>query len=264
MSVLERLRDGLVVSCQPVPGGPMDTTEIVVAYARAAADGGARGLRVAGPDRVAAVRAATKLPLVGLVKRPIDGRERITPLIEDVRGLIDAGADIVAFDATRRARPVAVAELLTAIRAGGRLAMADCSDAEDGRAALAAGADIVGSSVTKGNQRQELMNTSVANALAGVAKKPIGRSTSPRARREGFTAPPALENSQRQMITVTTVGTIQARITQVRARRRPGKRWFSASAAASASAVCRSAFASTQTRLLAPAAQVSARVSTRA
>lgn len=126
----------------------MDTTPIVVAFAQAAEDGGASGLRVAGLDRVSAVRAVTELPLIGLVKRPIDGRERITPLLEDVRGLVDAGADIIAFDATRRERPARVVDLVAATRAGGRLAMADCSDAEDGRAALDAGADILGSTLS--------------------------------------------------------------------------------------------------------------------
>ena len=145
---LERLRGGLVVSCQPVPGGPMDRTDIVVALACAAEAGGARGLRVAGAENVRAVRDATTLSLIGLVKRPIAGRERITPERRDVEALLEAGADVIAFDATRRPRPATVLELVAAIHAGGQLAMADCADVEDGREALAAGADVLGSTLS--------------------------------------------------------------------------------------------------------------------
>ena len=147
-ALLESLRDALIVSCQPVPGGPMDRVEIVVALALAAEAGGARGLRVAGAEHVRAVRAATGLPLIGLVKRSVDGRERITPEVADVDALVAAGADLVAFDATRRARPASVPELVDAVHARGRLAMADCSDARDGREALAAGADVLGSTLS--------------------------------------------------------------------------------------------------------------------
>jgi N-acetylmannosamine-6-phosphate 2-epimerase/N-acetylmannosamine kinase len=65
-----------------------------------------------------------------------------------VADLIDAGADIVAVDATRRPRPVPVRELIAAIKARGRLAMADCADLEDAREALAAGADLVGTTLS--------------------------------------------------------------------------------------------------------------------
>lgn len=145
---LAALRGTLVVSCQPVPDGPMDRVEIVVALALAAEAGGARGLRVAGAEYVGAVRAVTGLPLIGLVKRAVDGRERITPESRDVDALVEAGADLVAFDATRRPRPAPVGELVAAVHAHGRLAMADCSDARDGREALAAGADVLGSTLS--------------------------------------------------------------------------------------------------------------------
>jgi len=145
---LERLRGSLVVSCQPVSGGPMDTLEIVVAFARAALIGGAAGLRIEGVANVRAVRAVTDAPLIGLVKREIEGEERITPWLEDVEALVAAGADIVAFDATRRPRPCPVPDLVRAVRTRGRLAMADCSDPEDGRAAREAGAEILGSTLS--------------------------------------------------------------------------------------------------------------------
>ena len=87
--------------------------------------------------------------IIGLVKRDLDDSPvRITPFFDDVAALAVAGADIIAFDATNRPRPVPVADLVRAIHAGGRLAMADCACVEDARAALAAGADIVGSTLS--------------------------------------------------------------------------------------------------------------------
>ena len=46
---IQSLENGLIVSCQPVTGGPMDTAPIVVAFALAALAGGAQELEPA-PD----------------------------------------------------------------------------------------------------------------------------------------------------------------------------------------------------------------------
>ena len=146
---LENLKNGLMVSCQPVPGGPMDNAPTIVALALAALAGGARALRVESLPYLRAVRAATNAPIVGIIKQDrTDTEVRITPTVEQAVALCEAGADIVAFDATRRPRPASVAALIAAIKSHGKLAMADCSDVEDARAALAAGVDLVGSTLS--------------------------------------------------------------------------------------------------------------------
>lgn len=143
------LRNCLLVSCQPVPEGPMDHPEMVVGFALAALSAGAGALRIESLPNLRAVRPATTAPIVGIIKRDLDDSPiRITPYIEDAEALADAGADIVAFDATDRVRPASVADLIAAIKAKGRLAMADCSSIEDARAALAAGADFVGTTLS--------------------------------------------------------------------------------------------------------------------
>lgn len=142
------LDKGLIVSCQPVKGGAMDRTEMVVGFALAALDGGAEALRIESADYVAAVRAATDRPIVGLVKRDLpDSPVRITPWIEDVDALAKAGADIIAYDATGRERPVPTRALVERIHAHGRIAMADCSILADAERALSEGADVVGSTL---------------------------------------------------------------------------------------------------------------------
>lgn len=148
-SPLSELAGSLVVSCQPIPGGPMDRPDIVVAFALAALAGGAKGLRIEGVANVKAVRAATAAPIIGLVKRDLAGVDvRITATLNDVAALIDAGADVIAFDATARARPVAAAQIAAGIRSAGLVAMADVATLSEARDAFAFGADVVGTTLS--------------------------------------------------------------------------------------------------------------------
>jgi len=146
--ILDRLRGGLVVSCQPVDGGPMDRPDIVAAMAQAAVNGGAAGLRIEGIDNLRAVRPKVDVPIIGIVKS--DGGEaqaRITVTTGNVGALINAGADIVAYDATDRPRHSTRDDILKTILAGGAVAMADCSTIGDAHAALAGGAFILGTTL---------------------------------------------------------------------------------------------------------------------
>lgn len=148
-SILNQMKEGLIVSCQPVIGGPMDRPEIVAAFALAAIDGGAVGLRIEGLENLRAVRAVTDVPIIGLLKVDLtDSPVRITPSLSDAQALMSLGADIVAFDATDRPRPVPVADLVEAVHAGGALAMADCANADDGRRAIALGCEVLGSTLS--------------------------------------------------------------------------------------------------------------------
>src|ERR1700681_1770641 len=147
--LIERLTGELIVSCQPVVGGPLDRPEFVVGFARAAEAGGAAGLRIEGLANLRAVRAATALPIIGIVKRQVPSSPVfITPEPADVAALAKAGADIVAFDATRRPRPTSVKDLLAAVHGAGRLAMADVASVAEAEAAVRAGTDIVGTTLS--------------------------------------------------------------------------------------------------------------------
>ncbi|TYB87928.1 N-acetylmannosamine-6-phosphate 2-epimerase [Oceaniovalibus sp. ACAM 378] len=149
MNVLNTLRGGLVVSCQPVDDGPMDHPDIVAAMAAAAVAGGANGLRIEGAANLAAVRPRVSVPIIGILKRDLDDSPvRITPFVEDVRALAEAGADIIAYDATDRPRPETTTAILAAIKAAGALAMADCATLVDGQRALAEGAAILGTTLS--------------------------------------------------------------------------------------------------------------------
>ena len=144
-----RIAGRLVVSCQPIDDGPLDSADVVRRFAMAALLGGAGAVRIEGAARVAAVRAAIEAPIIGIVKHDLpDFPIRITPFLSDVEDLLAAGADIVAVDATLRARPETLSTLLAAIRSGGALAMADCSCEADAAAAHALGFDIIGTTLS--------------------------------------------------------------------------------------------------------------------
>lgn len=148
-SLLAALEGGLIVSCQPVDDGPMDSVPTIVAMALAAQAGGARALRIEGAANVAAVVKAVALPVIGIVKRDLETSPvRITPFIRDVEALADAGAAVIAVDATDRVRPAAVADLLAAIHARGRLAMADLSNIDEATVAKCMGFDILGTTMS--------------------------------------------------------------------------------------------------------------------
>ena len=143
-----------------------------MALALAAEAGGAAGLRIAGFDDVAAVRARTRLPIIGLVKRETPGTPvTITPSVADVIRLAEAGADIIAFDATRRERPARVADLCAAAHAHGCAAMADVSTQAEAEAAIEAGADIAGTTLagyTADSPQAETPDFALMRALAAA------------------------------------------------------------------------------------------------
>ena len=147
--VVKEIANALIVSCQPVSQGPMDKEEHIVAMALAAVAGGAGGLRIEGVDNVRAVCALTDVPVIGLVKRDLaDSAVRITPLVEDVAKLADAGATIIAFDATDRPRPTPVEELFNTVTALGCVAMADCASYEEGKKIAGLGHTFIGSTMS--------------------------------------------------------------------------------------------------------------------
>ena len=144
--ILERLRGGLIVSVQAEAGSPLNEPAAIALLARVAAANGARGLRVEGASRIGAVRRAVDVPLIGIVKRGYPGfAPYITAADREIAEVAAAGAEIAAFDATGRPRPDGrdVGAVVAAIRRRGLLAMADCATEDDVRAAAAAGADIV-------------------------------------------------------------------------------------------------------------------------
>lgn len=146
-----RLRGGLIVSCQALPGEPLHGAEIMARLAQAAEAGGAVGIRANGPADIAAIRAVTALPLIGLWKQDVPGFDvYITPTISSAVAVAEAGADIIALDATARPHPEgSAADLIRAVqRATGRPVLADISTEAEALAAQDAGAAFVSTTMS--------------------------------------------------------------------------------------------------------------------
>ena len=147
-NILKKLKNKIIVSCQPNEGGPQDKTSIVVSMVEAAIIGGCGGVRIEGEKNIRAVKKNISLPIIGIIKNDLDNfKVRITPLLKDVDQIINSGADIIAYDATNRKRPFPTKEIILKIKKANRLAMADCSNLDDAKNAILEGADIIGTTL---------------------------------------------------------------------------------------------------------------------
>ena len=103
-----------------------------------------------GLDDLRAMRPVVDVPIIGLVKVGDTG-VYITPTLADCLEVAATGCEVVALDGTRRPRPdgLTLAETIVGLRAEYPevLVMADCGSVDDAEAALAAGADILGTTL---------------------------------------------------------------------------------------------------------------------
>lgn len=102
--IVAALRGGLVVSVQAYPGEPLRHPETMAQMARACELGGAAAIRCQGLADIAAVKGRVEVPVIGLWKEGHEG-VFITPTLRHALACANAGADVVALDATDRARP---------------------------------------------------------------------------------------------------------------------------------------------------------------
>jgi putative N-acetylmannosamine-6-phosphate epimerase len=151
-SVLERIRGGLIVSCQAVEGEPLHGADTMAKMALAAKMGGAVGIRANGAEDIRRIKACTELPVIGIVKRVYEDSEvYITSTLREVEEVVEAGADIVAVDATMRRRPgnLSTSAFLERVKREfpDIVLMADISTLEEGIMAEQSGADVVASTM---------------------------------------------------------------------------------------------------------------------
>jgi N-acylglucosamine-6-phosphate 2-epimerase len=151
-ALIASLRGGLIVSCQAMSDEPLFGAQTMAAMARAAFLGGAVAIRANGAEDIAAIRTAVNLPLIGLIKEDIPGFDvRITPTLEHAARIAQAGADVIAIDATRRSRPggLSVSEMIHQIhRRLDKPVLADISTFDEGVEAAEEGADLVATTLS--------------------------------------------------------------------------------------------------------------------
>jgi putative N-acetylmannosamine-6-phosphate epimerase/predicted GNAT family acetyltransferase len=150
-SSLQDINRGLIVSCQAPINSPLHDPFVIAAMAEAAVNQQAVGVRIDTPMQVEAVRKRISAPIIGLWKQQLPGSEvYITPQFHHAAAIAQAGADIIAIDATLRDRPggETVADLIARIHQElGKPVMADIDTREAAIAAAAAGADLVGTTL---------------------------------------------------------------------------------------------------------------------
>ncbi|MCP4306155.1 MAG: putative N-acetylmannosamine-6-phosphate 2-epimerase [bacterium] len=144
---IESLAGTVIVSCQASKDSPLAGPAHMASMAAAAQMGGASAIRANGPADVAAIKRRVTIPVVSLLKRQTPaGSLWITPTFADAQALSEAGADMIALDATLRRRDFAAQfnELIDDIHQRlGLPVLADVDNLEAALAAAAAGADAI-------------------------------------------------------------------------------------------------------------------------
>lgn len=147
-ALLDSMRGGLIVSCQTQKDEPIYTEDMVVKMAECAKWAGAVGIRANSPEQISQIKAAVDLPVIGLWKIWHEDTDVfITPTMEAVEAIMEAGADIVALDCTKQTTHEGTVawDLLPQVKAKYPevTTFADVSTLEEGRRAVDNGADIV-------------------------------------------------------------------------------------------------------------------------
>jgi N-acylglucosamine-6-phosphate 2-epimerase len=145
------LPKGLIVSCQAPVNSPLHDPYIIAAMAQAVVNNGAVAVRIDTPSHIQAVRKKVQVPIIGLWKQIITGSDvYITPQFHHAVAVAEAGADIIAIDATIRNRPgnEQLADIITLIHQQlNKPVMADVDTYKAAQLAVSLGVDIVGTTL---------------------------------------------------------------------------------------------------------------------
>lgn len=180
-SILDKVKGGLIVSCQALEDEPLYGSHIMAKMAYAAKLGGAVGIRANTVEDIEAIKKVVDLPVIGIIKRQYgDCNVYITPTLKEVDELVSCNSEIIAIDATNRIRPdgKTLDEFFGEVRKKypNQLFMADCSTYEEGIHAAHIGFDLIGTTMhgytdyTKGTQ---LPNFDLIESLVKDCGKPV-------------------------------------------------------------------------------------------
>ncbi|MDU2377540.1 MAG: N-acetylmannosamine-6-phosphate 2-epimerase [Enterobacter cloacae] len=151
-TVLDTLKGKLVVSCQALENEPLHSPFIMSLMALAAQQGGAAAIRANSVVDIEAIKEQVTLPVIGIIKREYPGSAVfITATMKEVDELMTVSPEIIALDATNRARPggESLATLVSRIRTRypSVLLMADIATVDEAVTAQALGFDCVGTTL---------------------------------------------------------------------------------------------------------------------
>jgi len=147
--IRDKLKGKIIISSQAMPNEPLYEEKCMLAMMKSVINGGADVLRVAGARDVKNAKSlgVTVIGLTKPDKLPENWKSvvYITPTLKEVNELIEANADIIAFDGTSRPRGdnCTLQDIVSRIHEARKLAMADISTLEEGLNCAELGADII-------------------------------------------------------------------------------------------------------------------------
>lgn len=153
--ILKKITNEVIISCQSPDDSPFRFPNEIANLALTSQLGGSVGVRINSPENVRAVRekVGDDLIIIGIWKVYSEGSDvYITPTVEAVDALVEAGSNIVAIDATERfdVDGKQVRSIIPAIKQKHPeiAIMADCATIEDAYAAKELGADIISTTLS--------------------------------------------------------------------------------------------------------------------
>lgn len=173
---LSTVHGRLIVSAQAYPGEPLRNPQAMAQMAASAVAGGAAAVRVQGLADIQFTRSAVEVPVIGLWKDGTTG-VFITPTAHHALAVASAGAHVVALDGTRRPRPdgLTLAQTIARVHAETpALVMADCGSLGDARAAVEAGADLIGTTLAGYTDERPKTDGPDLQLLAAIADAGLG------------------------------------------------------------------------------------------
>ena len=93
--LLDSIHHKLIVSCQARKGWAMYGADIMAAFAKAAEEGGAAGIRATGVDNITKIKEKVKLPIIGINKQFGDYPVYITPTYESAKEILKFGITFI-------------------------------------------------------------------------------------------------------------------------------------------------------------------------
>ena len=184
--VLEKIKHKLIVSCQARPGWAMYGADIMAAFAKAAEEGGAAGIRATGVDNITKIKEKVNLPIIGINKQFSDYPVYITPTYQSAKDILDCGIEIVALDATPRQRPndEKIEDIVRKIRENypDVLIMGEISTLQEAKDILPLNFDLISTTLSGYTKESENVTSVNLELIKQITKKIIPKcaSTNPK------------------------------------------------------------------------------------